>query len=393
MALHPALLVLDEPTSQLDPWGADDVMTALERLNADLNVTIVIAEHRLDRLLPLMDTLTWIDDGRIEFQGNFDEIVPNLPETSLPSMVRLARRLYLAPIPRTIKAFNQALNGWVPPIGRPEVVRSVGEPLVQATDLRVRVEGQTLLNGVDLTAHGGEIVALMGRNGSGKTTLLRTLFGFVTPERGRIDVAGLDMRTHAPVELGARAAYLPQRSSAVMFNETVRDEIAFTVRNRGGEWPEWIIDALGLVDLLDRDPRDLSEGQRLRAALAAVLAGEPRVVLLDEPTRGMDGEQKHQLANVLRELRDRGACVLLATHDVELAALLADRVVLLGHGEVIADGTPHEVLSGSMAFSTQINRLFGPGYLTLDDIDITAVSAIGDTSGRLTSASVIAASG
>jgi energy-coupling factor transport system ATP-binding protein len=311
----------------------------------------------------------------------------------LPPIVKLALRLDLAPIPRTIKAFKQALNGWVPPSRGPEVTRSVGERLVRATDLRVRVDGQTLLNGVDLTAHGGEIVALMGRNGSGKTTLLRTLFGFVTPERGRIEVAGLDMRSHAPVELGARAGYLPQRSSSVLFNETVRKEVEFTVRHRGGEWPDWIIEMLGLIDLLERDPRDLSEGQRLRAALAAVLAGDPRLVLLDEPTRGMDGDQKHQLALVLRELRARGACVLIATHDVELAASLADRVVLLGHGEVIADGTSQEVLSGSLAFSTQINRLFGPGYLTLDDIDVAAVTALADTSGRLTSASAIAASG
>jgi energy-coupling factor transport system ATP-binding protein len=249
------------------------------------------------------------------------------------------------------------------------------------------------LSGVDLTGHGGEIVALMGRNGSGKTTLLRTLFGFVAPERGRIEVAGLDMRTHAPVELGARAGYLPQQSGSVLFNETVRDEIAFTVRHRGGEWPEWLIEAFGLADLLDRDPRDLSEGQRLRAALAAVLAGEPRVVLLDEPTRGMDGHQKHRLDVVLREFRRRGACILLSTHDVELAAALADRVALLGHGELIADGPPQEVLSGSMAFSTQVNRLFGPGYLSLDDLDFAGVPAFGDTSGRLTSASAIAASG
>ncbi|HYP60933.1 MAG TPA: ATP-binding cassette domain-containing protein [Thermomicrobiales bacterium] len=393
MALHPALLVLDEPTSQLDPWGADDVMTALERLNADLSVTIVIAEHRLDRLLPLMDTLTWMEDGGIGARGVLDEIAPALPETALPPMVRLAQRLGIRPIPRTIKGFKRTLNGWAPPIPVPDPPCAVGGAQVRAQNVRVRIDGQTLLNGVDLTLRGGEIVALMGRNGSGKTTLLRTLFGFVKPECGRIEVAGLDMGARSPAELGARAAYLPQRSGSVLFNETVRSEIEFTVRHRGGEWPEWIVDALGLAELLDRDPRDLSEGQRLRAALAAVLAGEPRVVLLDEPTRGMDGDQKHQLALVLRELRARGVCVLLATHDVELAASLADRIVLLGHGEVIADGTPQEVMSGSMAFSTQINRLFGPGYLTLADVDIAAVPAFGDNSGRLTSASAIAASG
>jgi energy-coupling factor transport system ATP-binding protein len=286
------------------------------------------------------------------------------------------------------------LAGWIPPARAQPAPESVGDPVILVGDLEVRVENRPLLNGIELTAHAGEIVALMGRNGSGKTTLLRSLFGFVKPARGRIEVAGLNMRERSPAELGARAAYLPQRSGSVLFNETVRDEIAFTVRHRpGSEWPNWIVDAFGLSDLLDRDPRDLSQGQRLRAALAAVLAGEPQVVLLDEPTRGMDGFQKQQLSMVLRELRRRGVCVVLSTHDVELAAALADRVVLLGHGEVIAEGSPAEVLSGSMAFSTQINRLFGSGYLTLADLDLTELMPFGDTSGRLADAPAVAASG
>jgi energy-coupling factor transport system ATP-binding protein len=394
MALHPKLLVLDEPTSQLDPWGADDVINALARFNTDLNITVVIAEHRLERLLPVLDSLTWIADGRITTSGALVDVVPGLPEVALPPMVALARRLRLDPIPRTIKECKRALAGWMLPLRLRTAPNPVGDPAIIVRDLDVRIENRPLLTAIDLTAHAGEIVALMGRNGSGKTTLLRTLFGFVTPGRGQIEVAGLNMRDRRPAELGARAAYLPQRSGSVLFNETVRDEIAFTVRHRpGSAWPGWLVDAFGLADLLDRDPRDLSEGQRLRAALAAVLAGEPRVILLDEPTRGMDGFQKQQLVTVLREIRRRGACVLLSTHDVELAAALADRVALLGHGEVIADGTPAEVLSGSMAFSTQINRLFGPGYLTLADLDLTELMPFGDTSGRLVDAPAIAASG
>jgi energy-coupling factor transport system ATP-binding protein len=394
MALHPSLLVLDEPTSQLDPWGADDVINALERLNADLNITVVIAEHRLERLLPVLDSLTWVADGRIVMSGSLDDVAPLLPEAALPPMVTVARHLRLDPIPRTIKECKRAVAGWTPPLRPRPAPAPVGNPAIVVRDLEVRIDNRPLLCGIDLTAHAGEIVALMGRNGSGKTTLLRTLFGFVKPARGQIDVAGLNMREHSPAELGARTAYLPQRSGSVLFNETVRDEIAFTVRHRpGSEWPDWIVDAFGLAVLLDRDPRDLSEGQRLRAALAAVLAGKPRVILLDEPTRGMDGFQKQQLAAVLRELRRRGACILLSTHDVELAAALADRILLLGHGEVIAEGTPAEVLSGSMAFSTQINRLFGSGYLTLADLNLPDAMSFGDTSGRLADAPAVAASG
>jgi energy-coupling factor transport system ATP-binding protein len=394
MALHPRLLVLDEPTSQLDPWGADDVANALERLNADLNVTIVIAEHRIDRLLPLMDTMTWIEDGQMSAHGSLNEVMPQLPESALPPMVNLARKLGMDAIPRTTKQFKRSMDGWIPPLRSLDPPAAPAERLVSALGLTVRAGRCAILNDVEFTAHAGEIVALMGRNGSGKTTLLRTLFGFVRPERGTIEVAGLNMRERTPAELGRRAAYLPQRSGSVLFNETVRDEIAFTVRHRGTEAsPDWLIDVLSLTDFLDQDPRDLSEGQRLRAALAAVLVGNPRVILLDEPTRGMDGFQKQQLASLLRALRARGACIVLSTHDVELAASLANRVVLLGQGEVVADGTPHEVLSGSMAFSTQINRLFGRGFLTLNDVDLTAAPVFRDTSGALTTWSATAAAG
>ena len=380
MAMQPGLLVLDEPTSQLDPWGAEDVVTALSRLNADLNVTIVIAEHRLDRLLPVMDTLVWVDQGRIARQGMREDVIPFLPETSLPPMINLARRMGFDPAPRTIKDFRRLLGGWTPPIHMPDSPVSAGERMIAATDVEVRMSGRLLLRNIDLNASAGEVVALMGRNGSGKTTLLRTLFGFIKPDRGQVITAGLDMNRHHPAELGARAAYMPQRSSAVLFNETVRHEIAFTSSHRDGNSPiEWLVEALGVDEIIDCDPRDLSEGQRLRAGLATVLTGDPRVILLDEPTRGMDGYQKHQLGVVITELRSRGACIVLATHDVELAAGLADRVVLLGHGEIIADGPPREVLSGSMAFSTQINRLFGSGYLTLADIDLVQSPFLGDT--------------
>jgi energy-coupling factor transport system ATP-binding protein len=341
-----------------------------------------------------MDTMTWIEDGQISAYGSLNEIMPQLPESALPPMVTLARRLGMDAIPRTTKQFKRSLDGWIPALRSLDPPAAPAERLVSASGLTVRAGRCAILNDVEFTAHAGEIVALMGRNGSGKTTLLRTLFGFVRPESGTIQVAGLNMRDHTPAELGSRAAYLPQRSGSVLFNETVRDEIAFTVRHRGTEAsPDWLIDVLSLTDFLDQDPRDLSEGQRLRAALAAVLVGNPRVILLDEPTRGMDGFQKQQLASLLRALRARGACIVLSTHDVELAAGLANRVVLLGQGEVVADGAPHEVLSGSMAFSTQINRLFGRGFLTLDDVDLTAAPVFRDTSGALTTWSAPAASG
>jgi energy-coupling factor transport system ATP-binding protein len=383
MAAHPRVLVLDEPLSQLDPSGADEVVSALDRLNTDLGVTIVIAEHRLDRLLPRATQLVWVEDGRIGADGSIGQVLGLLNEVYLPPLVALGRRLALEPLPTTAREMKSRLAGWSPGWRMPLPASTASRTLVRLDQVSVRREGRLVLNKVDLTAGSGDVVAIMGRNGSGKTTLLRTVFGFEQPEYGRVETSGLDMSRHKPVELGRRAAYLPQRSGAMLFNESVRAEIEFTRRHRSSLTnDDWLIDALDIGETLDRDPRDLSEGQRLRAALTASLAGAPDVVVLDEPTRGMDGEQKARLQSLLLGLRARGACVLLATHDTELAAHVATRVVLLGEGEIVADGPPHEVLAESLTFSTQIARLFGGGFLTIDDIDPDSLKPIGDTSVR-----------
>ncbi len=383
MALQPRILVLDEPTSQLDPWGADDLIAALQRLNEDLGLTIVVAEHRLDRLLPAADRLMWLENGAIRLDGRPCDVAAELPGTSLPPAIALADSLGKRPLPLTIKDARLVLRDWSPPGIPPVEAPSNTRTVIELSAVSFSKGRSQILNQIDFAAGAGEVVALMGRNGSGKTTLLRTIFGFVKPTSGAVRVLDLNMATTSAAELGKLAAYLPQRSSSVLFNETIRAEIDFTCQHRGSDARRnSLIEILGLAELLDKDPRDLSEGQRLRAALAAILVGDPKLVLLDEPTRGLDGEQRARLVDLIRLMRDDGACVVLSTHDVELAAMVADRVVLLGHGQVVADGSPREVLTGSLAFSTQINRLFGPGYLTLADVGLPATLAIADTAAR-----------
>jgi len=206
-------------------------------------------------------------------------------------------------------------------------------------------------------------VAVMGRNGAGKTTLLRTVGGVHQPAKGTASVRG-----HRP-EPGIDTGLCPQDPDAILFSETVADEVRATLKARGlGTDPEPVMEALGVADLAGRHPRDLSAGQRLLVATAAVAAGMAPVVLLDEPTRGLDPDAKERLMRFLRAHTADGGVALVATHDVELAAAVATRVVMLAGGEIIAEGPPEVVLGDSTVFAPQMTRAFGPGWLTPEQV-------------------------
>lgn len=370
LALQPRMLVLDEPTSQLDPWGADDVMTALERLNHELGLTVVLAEHRLERVVPLADGMRAITARGI-IDGTPREVIAQLEDAMVPPVPRLGRAMEWTPIPLTVKDGRQHVRRlqMAPRAPDPRTVPARGPRVVGLAGVHASFGRRAVLRDVSIDFHAGEIVALMGRNGSGKTTLLRSLMGFHRPDRGTINVLGRNVEQNDPSDFAGLVGYLPQRPSSILFNETLRAELAFTLAHGDGISHEIDVQLieLDLLSLADRDPRDLSTGEQERAALAAVLVSNPDVLLLDEPTRGMDYRRKQALASLLRRRSDAGILTLIATHDVELVAECATRVVLLGDGEIIADGPPHEVLSGSLAYSTQINRLLGDGFLTVED--------------------------
>ncbi len=211
----------------------------------------------------------------------------------------------------------------------------------------------------------------MGRNGSGKSTLLKHLIGLLQPKRGQVLVAGQDTRS-TPVEvLIQRVGYVPQDPSALLFSDSVREELEFTRRAHAlptADAQHWL-DQLDLAGLGERYPRELSVGQRQRVALAAILVAEPTVLLLDEPTRGVDPQEKKLLAGFLRAQAQQGHTVLMATHDVELAAECAQRVIILGEGQVVVDGPAREVMSQSAVFASQVNKLFrDPRLLTVEDV-------------------------
>lgn len=361
LALHPPVLVLDEPTSQLDPWGAEEVIAALSRMNSDLGLTVVMSEHRLERVLDHADTVRLLDDDGTPTDGLPQQIAHEVAAVALQPVTQIGRHFGWPDLPLTVKAARQhsgiaeviaGLSGKTPPFR--EI--AMGKPRLSIEDVTISLDRRKVVEGASLTLHEGELMALIGRNGSGKTTLLRSIVGFVDDVRGRISTDG-------------NIGYVPQQSSTLFFKETLREELQFTAHKRGVSIdPHSLLDEVNLGWAIDRHPSTLSIGERQRAAIAVVLAGDPSILLLDEPTRGMDPWHKRQLAEVLRRVQSRGVGILMATHDIELAAEIAQSVVMLGDGGIVASGPPESVLTDSLTYSTQVNKIFGGSWLTVNQI-------------------------
>ena len=361
---RPALLVLDEPTSQLDPVAGDELIWLLRRLNEEWGTAVLIAEHRLERCLGAADRVVALSNGAVACDAAPGEFLAWAADAD-PALVTPGARLFalagLRPLPASVKQARGALRdvGLLPDGEAPQAERSGRARRFGARArkpdpaLRLRgvwhelADGPTLLRGIDLRVDPGERVVLMGRNGAGKSTLLRHAKGLLEPTRGRIDQGG-------------EVALLMQNPGDYLIHEHAEDEAGAGAVARAG-----------LSGRERANPRDLSGGERQRLALEIVMSGDspPPVACLDEPTRGMDRERKDALADRLRDLAAGGCAVVVATHDTEFASTFADRVVLMGQGVVIADGPAADVLSGGWHFATEVARVLGGagGALTPED--------------------------
>jgi energy-coupling factor transporter ATP-binding protein EcfA2 len=390
LALQPEVLVLDEPTSQLDPQAAEEVLVALRHLNEDLGLTVILSEHRLERVVQYADRILYMPAlGAPPLLDKPRTVAAQLP--LVPPLIELGRRLDWQPLPMTIKegrTHAQALlDRLAQDPGSSDGVRAkpnghgaagstaspAGTAVVALRNVSYSYNGHPALRGVNLEVRPGEFVALMGRNGSGKSTLLKQIVGLLRPDGGQVIVAGQDTRRAALDDIIRTVGYVPQHPGSLLFSETLAAEMAFT--QHGHHLPpnsgraQELLNRLGLGNMAGRNPRDLSGGEQQRAALAAILVADPLVILLDEPTRGLDYIQKRTLAALLSELKREGRAIVMATHDVELAAACADRVVLLAEGQVVVDGPAREVMTDSQVFSSQINKLFrDPRFLVVDDV-------------------------
>ncbi|MGC0341149.1 ABC transporter ATP-binding protein [Streptomyces sp. SLBN-8D4] len=412
---HPDVLVLDEPTSALDPAAAEEVLAVLQRLVHDLGTTVLMAEHRLERVIQYADQVALLPAPGAPLRvGTPAEMMAVSPV--YPPVVDLGRLAGWAPLPLTVRDarrragdLRERLAGRVPtgnapaaadggtaPQGPPapdhesETGGAGGNPgtprrrrafrtrptppapnLADVTALSVRRAQIQALTSIALTIRPGETIALMGRNGAGKSTLLNTLVGLVAPSTGTVQVGGAPPHRTPPRDLVRRVGLVPQEPRDLLYADTVAAEChaADTDAHAAPGTCRALVTGLlpGVTD--DTHPRDLSEGQRLALALAVVLTARPPLLLLDEPTRGLDYAAKARLVRLLGELAAEGHAIMLATHDVELAAELAHRVILLAEGEVIADGPATDVITSSPSFAPQVSKILAPQrWLTVAEV-------------------------
>ncbi len=365
-ALEPRLLLLDEPTSQIDPQGAVAVIDAIERLHRERGLTVLCAEHRLERLLPVAGTVYHVEGGCVA------TLTPREAAASLaaaPPVAVLGRRLGLDPLPLTVAEARERLRA---PGARPVRVQAAAPPPSPGDEF-LRLDGLTVAYGelvalreVALSLHEGEIVALVGPNGSGKSTLFRAIAGLARPAAGEVRFGGRP----APWPVAERTAFagmVPQDPALALYHETVREEVMATLKLRRLPVEDAATAAWGLDGIAGRHPRDISVGQQQRVAIAAMLAHEPRVWLVDEPTRGADAVAKQWLAGRLRAHAAGGGAAIVATHDIESAARFATRAIGLEEGRIAFDLPVREAFGSNGPLPTQVARVV-PGALFPEEV-------------------------
>ncbi len=365
MAMHPDVLVLDEPTGQLDPIAAAEFLHTVQRLNRELGVTVILSEHRLEDALPMADRATVLEQGRLTALGTPDEVARALLERGSPFFAAMPTPVRVwggvgAPgkCPLDIRAGRALLETLRPsPLPATDTrADSDGAPLLQLRECWFRYdrEGADVLKGLSLTVRAGELLAIVGGNGAGKSTALAVLAGQRRPYRGKV------------LQKAKRIAALCQEPRAMFVKDTVRADLEDALRTlslpAAEQQPRMdaAVAAMALSPLLERHPFDLSGGEQQRAAIAKLLLARPDVLLLDEPTKGMDAAFRASFGALLRALCEQGTAVVLVSHDIEFCAAYADRAALLFDGQILSEGRTRAFFAGNHFYTTAANRMARP---------------------------------
>ncbi len=362
LVMQPELLILDEPTAQLDPIAAADFIATLKRLNQDFGITIIIAEHRLEDVIPTGDRLMVMEKGSLIADGRPEQVIAGLRDRrdilcGMPSAARIFTELGAeGRCPLTVREGREFIESRYSNNIRslPAEEESIpAEPALEFKEIYFRYsrDSKDILNGLELKINRGELFCILGGNGSGKTTSLKAAAGLIKPYSGTIKVFGKKLKEYKNRSLYRNClAMLPQDVQTVFLKNSVREEL-----EECGADPEKL--PYDITHLLDMHPYDLSGGEQQLAALAKVLAADPKLLLLDEPTKGLDASSKMRIISVLEELKRNGMTVVVVTHDVEFAAMCADRCAMFFDGKIVSAGTPDSFFSENSFYTTAASRM------------------------------------
>lgn len=402
LAMHPEILVLDEPTSELDPVGREEVYQAVDRLREDGDVTIFAIEHSPDEVVSRAENLMVFSGGKLAYLGTPKDVFRNAPKAHnlgirIPEPAELGWKLYEAglikqqEIPLTVEQAFELISPWI--IEQKDAPAQSGkcdikphnydtqpcscsagdkkEVILSVEDLSHSYSDEIhALMGVSLDVHKGEFIALVGQNGAGKTTLAKHFNGLLRPTKGRVFVDGKDAAGQAIYDLAKVVGYVFQNPDHQIFSATVWEEAAYGLKVQGitGEKAKErvsnVLELVGLSDLLELNPFTLSKGDRQKLAVASILAIEPQVLVIDEPTTGLDARGAEGMMTLIDHLNKLGHTVIIITHDMKLVAEYATRVIAMSRGKIIADCTPAELFSNKTVMEnarvkpTSIARLF-----------------------------------
>jgi len=383
LVLNPKVLLLDEPTSALDPIAAEEVLSILHRLVHDLGLTVILAEHRLERVIQFADRIMRIGDRGDVSIGTPGEILAHSPIA--PPIVNLSKAFKLPEVSlsvREIRRRTESIRNVLQDIPLPKTAAdNNGEVLLSLRKVSVAYGDKYALTNISFDIRRGEVVALMGRNGAGKSSLLKSAVGQSPIISGEVLISGKDPKNMDGKALIKHVGYVPQEPGDLLYGESVKDECLLADKDNGVAIGTTLAIYENLMEIpnINAHPRDLSEGQRLGLALSVILSANPDLIILDEPTRGLDYVAKSKLVKILQNLvidSAQNRSVVIATHDVELVAEVAAKIIFLAEGEIVANGPTRDVLTASPAFAPQVTKVLAPAqWLTVAEV----VNALGES--------------
>jgi energy-coupling factor transport system ATP-binding protein len=389
LAMQPEVLLLDEPTSELDPQSSEEILMLIQKLNEELGITIVLIEHRIERVINYVDRVIVMNEGAIIHDGApkhvFSHDLISLG-VSTPPIIELFnemkhRKFDIKEIPFNVKDCRNALHDILKKVhltpkqnqqyqrtihGRKNLQNSIS-PLLEIKNLNFHYDKEKpILKKISLSAFAGEFISIIGRNGSGKTTLIKQLNGLLRSNRGTVKILGEDITNQSIAQISKNVGFIFQNPALQFYHDTLLEEIEFVYDNfhmsasEKHEQIDTVLTQFQLQEYIDTYPKYLSRGEQQRAALASILIRKPKILVLDEPTHGMDNLQKINFFSLLQTYCKEGNLVIMVSHDIESIAQFSDRIIFLSEGEIVVDDLTHEVLTQALLFSPQINRLIHP---------------------------------